>query len=163
VRARLIDDGPVGRSDLYLVEISVSPDSLVSWLRESVVLQSNLASKPRALLEISTMVLKPIRLDPDSLVFRLDGENPLRGDRQRKVIINSQRRRPSLQLIEVQDPDNYLSLEVKPIVAGRRFELIVVLKEEKIPEAGESHGRIVILTDDPDSRQVDVEYAILVR
>ena len=142
------------------VEITLSPGLPLGRFTEFVTATSTDASLPEAKLRIGGNVLGEVEVNPDFVRFVVhEGDSSRATPGQRKIAITNRSDARPLKIISVRDPDDRMTLDLRTLQEGRRFELLVSPKDLK-GAATNLSGSIVISTNNPSQKNLAVRYTI---
>lgn len=154
---------PGNRSEAE-IQVTISPGLPPGRIHETVTARSNLESKPEAKLYLAGTVVGDVEVIPDVLRFIVDeskpeGEGILRGKLQ---IINRSASK-TLRVLETRDPKNMLDLSLATVEEGQIYELTATLRKEALAVQGDTVAQLVIVTNDPEQKNITVSYRIIRR
>jgi hypothetical protein len=143
------------------IEVTIKPGLPVGRFNETVTVIGRAGKNLSAALRVSGTVAGAVEVKPEALRFSFTGsERPGQGLVKKALITNSNEVSP-LTIFSVGNPDGHLDLAFKPLIEGKKYELTATLKEEARARGTNLGGRIVVTTNDPEQREVIVNYNVL--
>lgn len=164
VMARVIDPDDGEASDNSItVEITISPGLPVGRIDQTIIATSTDTSLAETRLRLGGSIIGEVEVSPELINFAvLKNDSSDATPVPRKVSIVNHADDQPLKIIEVHDPDDRLTLELRTLQEGQRFELLVSPK--KIESTTRNLvGSIVIKTNNPSQDSLAVRYMISFR
>jgi len=145
------------------LEVTLSPGLPMGPIRESIIVRSNISDKSEAKLRLSGNIIGDIEVNPTTITYIVsDSAGIINGELKKLTIINRSSDLP-LKLLEVSDPDGYVTIETVTITEDQKYVLNCVLKDDKFPESQRYNGHIAIKSNNPDEAEKLVDYKIIKR
>jgi len=157
-----IDDGKYENGKVK-INITINPGLPLGRINQTVTVTSSNPDKPDTKLRLSGTVIGEIEIKPENLTYIFsDSSGILNGDVKKITIINRSDSLP-LEIIDISDPDGYLSIEREIIAADQQFQLICTLSEDNLPTKIRHNGRILLKTSNPEESEKTIGYRIIKR
>jgi hypothetical protein len=164
VRARVNDqDDRETSGGSITVEITLVPGLPPGRFNEFVTATSTDTSLPEAKLRVGGNVIGDVDVNPNAVRFVVrEGDSSRVTPGQRKITITNHSDDRPLKITGVRDPDDRVTLDLRTLEEGQRFELLVSPKDLKSTATNLS-GSIMISTNSPSQNNLAVRYTISYR
>lgn len=162
VTARVKDNPEAEAENQYEIEVTVKPEPDAPRVNEFIIVHSNLDYEPEAKLKLSASVLLDVGVSPRSLTFDLGGEDQENSPMKTLSITNYNKALP-LEILTVDDLDDYLEFTLDPVTPGEKINLTVSVKQIQRPEIPKHDGQIRIATNNPSYEEILVDYTLFWR
>jgi len=143
------------------IEITIGPGLKAGLLSESVTVRFKDDIKPKAQLPLYGVVVDDVEVTPLTLTYVITDSINDPAKLLRRLVITNYREDQPLEIGEVRDPGNYLDLFVRPMDAGKKFEVTVKMKEPPPSVDSVLSGEILINTNSQKQPVVKVPYRIV--
>ena len=141
----------------YEVKVLLYSDAPVGQFKETLVIHSNDAHRPRLDVSIEGNVLGPIAVSPEHLFFGFVSP----GEVTQREILLTKAGEATLQVLEVGHQSQFVSAKIVPIDTGRKVEVHVQLSPNT--PSGPFRDMLEIYTNNADQSVIQVPLHALVR
>lgn len=145
------------------IEVSLTPGLPLGRFTESVTAKSKAPGLPDASLMVTGTIIGPVEASPESVRFVLmqSAGNSVVPEYHKVLLVNHDKEH-TLKILSYKDPDDRVTLELKPVNEGQEYELQI---RPKAPGdvKGTINGNIQIETNNSAQPEVDVKYSIVPR
>lgn len=157
------DAGDAGKSEGVPVVISLKPGLPMGRFNETITARSNNTEMRPSTVRVSGTIIGDVEVSSESIRFVVlkSAENSIVPAEQKVAIINHSENR-SLAIDSYRDPDERLNLTLKTDQDGQEYTLVASPKElGKIDH--NLTGKILITTDNPNQKELEVQYSIILQ
>jgi len=148
-----------GQGSRLEIEITAGPGFPPGEFHGTIKVRSNLTRKPEAELRVWAQVPTGVEVVPSSLNYRIRSAATSERDRIKLIHISNFAKNLPLKILDTRDLDGNLELKLRTVEEGKEYELTATVKEGEIPKEGRCSGRIQIMTNNPEYKELIVAYS----
>jgi hypothetical protein len=161
ISAKRIADTTIADTVRIRVLVTVVPGLPLGLIQETITARFNVEKNPETKLGLYGIIVDEVEITPQVLTFTVSDSTRAPGDTVRTLQVANNRPQEPLEILDIRDPDNRLTLKLEPRDVGKRYKLTATLKKQDYSFETMMSGNIILTTNNPRQKEVIVPYRIV--